>query len=607
MLQTSPPLSKTLGDRLINISHRTTGTTHLFAFAAGMLTITLFALTPTTTRLAISQLSGLDIALFRVVGGGVAAFILIALFRIRRPSERAQWKLLALFSAGSFILFPTLFSVGTQNTSAIHASLIMASMPLVTSSLGFVLDQRAPRIAWLLGAALAVIGEVVLIFTANESLSAQPSIAGDLLVLLGCAAFCVGAVAGSRAARLIGPWRSTLWAIAVAGAALFPIAATHIESFSSLTFDPVIWIALFHLSMCATILACVAWSFALARGGIARVAPLQFAQPVLALIFAAALLGERVSFASILCGITILTGVVVAWRNASAAKPTNDSLWSRGTPSDVGLTASAARPRKRLFFLLATVAATTAAVAWARPAWADERPVDLLLVLAADVSYSINDEEFRLQQAGYAAAIASPSVLSAIAKNTHRKIGICYVQWSGDAAQKVVVDWTLIDNAEASRAFANQIANSPRSFAERTSISAAIDFSAAQFDRAPFQSRRRVIDISGDGDNDAGRSVANARDEAVKHGIVINGLVILNNSPIASEHTAPIGGLEEYYRREVIGGSNAFAVMVNDFAAFSEALARKLATEIAEGAGRRVRVSANLIDWAPPSTSMEKE
>jgi uncharacterized membrane protein len=221
----------------------------------------------------------------------------------------------------------------------------------------------------------------------------------DLLVLLGCAAFCVGAVAGSRAARLIGPWRSTLWAIAVAGAAFFPIAATHIESFSSLTFDPVIWIALFHLSMCATILACVAWSFALERGGIARVAPLQFAQPVLALIFAAALLGERVSFASILCGVTILTGVVVAWRNASAAKPTNDSVWSRGTPSDAGLTASVARPRKRLFFLLATIAATTAAIAWARPVWADEKPVDLLLVLAADVSYSINDEEFRLQQA----------------------------------------------------------------------------------------------------------------------------------------------------------------------------------------------------------------
>jgi drug/metabolite transporter (DMT)-like permease len=230
--------------------------------------------------------------------------------------------------------------------------------------------------AWLVGAALAVIGEVVLIFTTNESSSGQPTIAGDLLVLLGCMAFCTGAVAGSRAARLIGPWRSTFWAIAVAGAALFPIAATDIESFSSLTFDPVVWIALFHLSMGATILACVAWSFALAHGGIARVAPLQFAQPVLALIFAAALLGERVSFGSVLCGVTTLTGVVVAWRNGFAAKPTNG-----GTCGAEGLRAAQVlrepwRVRaKDPFFLLATVAAVTAAIGWARPAWADKKPV----------------------------------------------------------------------------------------------------------------------------------------------------------------------------------------------------------------------------------------
>jgi hypothetical protein len=228
-------------------------------------------------------------------------------------------------------------------------------------------------------------------------------------------------------------------------------------------------------------------------------------------------------------------------------------------------------------------------------------------VLAADVSYSTNDENFRLQQAGYAAAIASPSVLLAIANNAHGRIGICYVEWCGDSIQKVVVEWTLIDNAEASRVFADQIVHSPRSFAERTSISAAIDLSAAQFDRAAFRSPRRVIDISGDGDNNAGRSVADAGDEAVKQGNVINGLIIPNNDPIAAEHTEPTGGLEEHYRREVIGGPNAFSVIVNNFAAFSEALLRKLATEITEGAGRDVKVSTNLIDSAPPLTCTERE
>src|ERR1700751_93924 len=116
-------LSKMLRDRPISISRP--DTTQLLPLAAGILTVTLFALTPTTTRLAIAQLKGLDIGLFRVVGSGVIAFILIALFRIRPPYERGPWQLLVLFSIGSFTLFPMLFSIGAQNTSAVHASLIM--------------------------------------------------------------------------------------------------------------------------------------------------------------------------------------------------------------------------------------------------------------------------------------------------------------------------------------------------------------------------------------------------------------------------------------------------------------------------------------------------
>jgi drug/metabolite transporter (DMT)-like permease len=431
-------LSKMLRDRLISISRP--DTTQLLPLAAGILTVTLFALTPTTTRLAIAQLKGLDIGLFRVVGSGVVAFILIALFRIHPPYERGQWQLLVLFSIGSFTLFPMLFSIGAQNTSAVHASLIMASMPLVTSSFGFFLDQRAPRMAWLLGAALAVIGEVVLILTTNGSLSARPTIAGDLLALLGCTAFCVGAVAGSRAARLIGPWRSTFWAIAVAGAVLFPIASGEIENFTSLRFVPVIWVALFHLSVGATILACAAWSFALARGGISRVAPLPFAQPALAFVFAAALPKERVSVASVLCGVAILTGVVAAWRNASAVQPINANA-----PSGEPLT-PAALPRRGALFLLTAIAATTAVIACACPARADRKPVDLLLVLAADVSYIINDEESKLQRPGYAAAaVTIPSVLSPIANNPYGRLGIYCVEWSGNATQKVVEQscWTL--------------------------------------------------------------------------------------------------------------------------------------------------------------------
>ena len=146
----------------------------------------------------------------------------------------------------------------------------------------------------------------------------------------------------------------------------------------------------------------------------------------------------------------------------------------------------------------------------------------LLLVLAADVSYSIRADEYELQRAGYASALTDPQVLAAIQANPHGRIGICYVEWSGDAAQKVVVDWMIVDGIETARKFAAGVAESPRSFSERTAIGAAIDFSIKQIARAPFASSTRVIDISGDGDSNAGRDAANARDEAISQGITIN-------------------------------------------------------------------------------------
>jgi Protein of unknown function (DUF1194) len=145
----------------------------------------------------------------------------------------------------------------------------------------------------------------------------------------------------------------------------------------------------------------------------------------------------------------------------------------------------------------------------------------------------------------------------------------------------VVVDWTMIDGAEAAQGFAARIAQAPRSFAERTSISAAIDFSVDQLKRAPFQAPARIIDISGDGDNNSGRAVTTARDDALMQHITINGLVIMNNDPIAAEHTNPIGGLVSYFHRDVIGGPNAFVTVANDFSDFRNVVENKLVTEIA--------------------------
>ena len=128
----------------------------------------------------------------------------------------------------------------------------------------------------------------------------------------------------------------------------------------------------------------------------------------------------------------------------------------------------------------------------------------------------------------------------------------------------------------------------PRSFADRTSISGGIDFAVAQLARAPFQAPRHVIDVSGDGTNNAGREVTAARDDAVAKGILVNGLVILTNNQVLfnAEHTNPPGGLEKYYRDNVVGGPGAFVMVAEDFDAFGKAIVKKLIAEIAAAPAR---------------------
>lgn len=209
--------------------------------------------------------------------------------------------------------------------------------------------------------------------------------------------------------------------------------------------------------------------------------------------------------------------------------------------------------------------------------------VDLLLVLAADVSRSVDQPKFQLQRDGYAAAVTDPRVLEAISTGMHRRIAICFVEWSGAGAHKLVIDWMMIDGAAAARRFADAIVEAPRSFADRTSISSGIEFAMMQFERAPFESKRRTIDVSGDGTNNSGRDVVAARDEALAKGITINGLVILSERPLAwnPEHTNPAGGLAQYYRENVIGGPGAFVIVAENFRSFGQALINKLVAEIA--------------------------
>jgi hypothetical protein len=209
--------------------------------------------------------------------------------------------------------------------------------------------------------------------------------------------------------------------------------------------------------------------------------------------------------------------------------------------------------------------------------------VDLLLVLAADVSRSVDHPKFMLQREGYAAAVSDSRVLDAIKSGPNGKIAVTFVEWSGYGAQKVVVDWTAIDGAPAARRFGDALAEAPRSFADRTSISGGIDFAVTLFEKSPFTAARKTIDVSGDGTNNAGRDVRLARDEAVAKGIVINGLVILSERqvPWNPEHTNPPGGLEKYYKDNVVGGPGSFVVAADGFETFGRAIIRKMIAEIA--------------------------
>jgi hypothetical protein len=217
---------------------------------------------------------------------------------------------------------------------------------------------------------------------------------------------------------------------------------------------------------------------------------------------------------------------------------------------------------------------------------AEDLSVDLELVLAVDTSGSIDEVEATQQREGYIAAIADPQVVDAIRSNQFGRIALAYVEWAGAGQQRTLIDWTVIDGQEAASAFSNALAEAPRVRAMWTSISAALDYVVPMFDDNGFAGTRQVIDLSGDGPNNRGRPAAQARDDAVAHGIVINGLPIMNDRP--QPWTLPTPNemaLDLYYQDNVIGGPGAFLIAAESFAEFKTAILNKLIREIANRDG----------------------
>lgn len=210
-------------------------------------------------------------------------------------------------------------------------------------------------------------------------------------------------------------------------------------------------------------------------------------------------------------------------------------------------------------------------------------PVDVELVLAVDVSRSIDSLEFDLQRQGYAAAFRDRRVLDAVMAGRQGRIAVAFVEWSGAESQVLVVDWTLVDGPRSAEVLAARIEEAPRPFANWTSISGAIDFSMPLFARNEYDGERRIIDISGDGINNSGGPAEASRDRAVEAGFTINGLAILNDrpNPFPNNMPAPQVPVDKFFAESVIGGPGAFLMTARDFSDFQQAVIAKLVKEIA--------------------------
>ena len=217
------------------------------------------------------------------------------------------------------------------------------------------------------------------------------------------------------------------------------------------------------------------------------------------------------------------------------------------------------------------------------PRLADARknaiPVDVELVIAVDVSYSMDPDEQALQREGYILALTSKEFLQALRQGAHGKIAITYFEWAGQSDQKVIMPWRLIDGPESADAVAAEISRAPYRRASRTSISGALQFAKPLFDDSGYKGLRRVIDVSGDGTNNAGQLIVPTRDDVLASGITINGLPIMLKRP--NSFTMDIENLDVYYEDCVIGGPGAFVIPIRERDQFKEATRTKLVLEIA--------------------------
>ena len=292
----------------------------LLPYLAAFVAIVVWGATPPATQIAVAGIDSATVGMLRTV---IAAAILLPsalLLRLPGPKDRESWIALCVVALAGFVGFSLLFTVGVKLTSTTHAALILAAAPVFTGLIGFAVERRWPRWLWWLGGAIALVGEAILIgYRESGAVRGAATLEGDLVALASVVFVSAGYVAGGRLSSRIGTWATTAWGISLAGVVLLPVLLSRLR-FAQVAItgsNASSWLAVIFLAVFPSIIGYAAWCWALDKGGIARISPIQFAQPVVSLVLAVGLLSEPITFSILIALATIVCGVVIT-RKAAA-------------------------------------------------------------------------------------------------------------------------------------------------------------------------------------------------------------------------------------------------------------------------------------------------
>ena len=288
-------------------------------FAVALAVMVVWGGTPLFSKVAAAQIDPLLVGILRTVIAGAVALPLVFLMRLRLPSDaRGRW-LLAYSGTAAFIVFPLVFTVGQHMTSAMHGALILATLPVFTSLFGTLLERRRPSATWVVGCAIALAGEAAVVVWRTADAAGGSTMAGDAIVLLSSVLCASGYVAGARLTqRGYDSLPTTLWGVGLSAVVLLPLMGWQIAATGVPHAGAAAWGSILVLAVLTSIVGYVAWYWALAEGGISRIAGVQFTQPLFGLALAAIVLGERPGPVTLVAGVAILGG---AWLVQSASRP----------------------------------------------------------------------------------------------------------------------------------------------------------------------------------------------------------------------------------------------------------------------------------------------